>query len=336
MFQTRLTELFGMRHPIIVGGMMWHSKSEFVAACARAGAMAFLTPKSHPDPESFEADLIRCIELAEGAPFGVNFSISRFRSNEINDRCLKIAQAHGITRFETAGSHPSEMIERIHDGGGVLIHKSTQLRHALKAARSGADAVTIVGMEAGGHPGTNPHPSHVILANALEQTDVPLAMGGAIGTGRQVLGALAQGADAAVVVSRFLASAEIDAHPNYKARIVEAQMDDTVAVLHSIKDTWRVLNNRTAKVIQRMEKELGDAAKHSDFGDMVRGDHGRRHAYIGGDAETGLMSMSAGAAQARKVESAEQIIATLVREMEEAWAALAHRRAGANVAAQRA
>lgn len=326
MFHTRLTRLFGMQYPIIVGGMMWHSKSDFVAACARAGAMAFLTPKSHATPQLFEEDLIRCLELADGAPFGVNFSISRFRSNEINDQCLEIAQSHGITRFETAGSHPGEMIGRIHDGGGVLIHKSTQLRHAVKAARSGVDAVSIVGMEAGGHPGTNPHPSHVLLANALEEITIPMAIGGAIGTGRQVLGALAQGAEAALVVSRFLASEEIDAHPNYKARIVAAKMDDTVTILHSIKDTWRVLNNNTAEQVQDMEKVLGDSAKHADFGDLVKGDHGRRHAYIGGDPETGLMSMSASAAQVRQVESAQQVVATLVSEMECAWDALALRR----------
>ncbi|WP_370286540.1 NAD(P)H-dependent flavin oxidoreductase [Pseudooceanicola nanhaiensis] len=323
MFRTRLTELFGMRHPIIVGGMMWHSKAAFVAACARAGAMAFLTPKSHDSAEAFEDDLARCVDLAEGAPFGVNFSISRFRSNEINETCLAIAQRHGVTRFETAGSHPGDMIDRIHDGGGVLIHKSTQLRHAVKAAASGVDAVTIVGMEAGGHPGINPHPGHVILAQALKEIEVPIALGGGLGTGRQVLGVLAQGAEAAVVVSRFLASAEIDAHPNYKARMVAAGMDDTVAVLQSIKDTWRVLNNDTARRVQEMERELGLTARHADFGDLVSGRHGRDWAYVKGDVDRGLVSMSSAIAHADSEEGAGEVVARLVREMEDAWQRLA-------------
>ena len=328
MFRTRLTELFGMRHPIIVGGMMWHSKAAFVAACARAGAMAFLTPKSHDSPEAFEADLIKCLELAEGAPFGVNFSISRFRSNEINETCLRIAQRHGVTRFETAGSHPGGMIDLIHDGGGVLIHKSTQLRHAIKAADSGVDAVTIVGMEAGGHPGINPHPGHVILAQALRSIDVPIALGGGIGTGRQVLGVLAQGGEAAVVVSRFLVSAEIDAHPNYKARMVAAGMDDTVAVLQSIKDTWRVLNNDTARDVQQMERDLGPSATHADFGDIVSGRHGRDRAYVAGDVDRGLVSMSSAIGHADREAGAGEIVETLVAEMQDAWKGLAHRWTG--------
>lgn len=326
MFKTRLTEMFGMRHPIIVGGMMWLSKSSFVAACARAGAMAFMTPKSHDSAAEFEADLKRCLDLSEGAPFGVNFSISRYRSNEINDRCLEIAQRYGITRFETAGSHPGDMIDKIHDGGGVLIHKSTQLRHAIKAARSGVDALSIVGMEAGGHPGTNPHPGHVILSNALREIDIPLALGGAIATGRQVLGTLAQGAEAALVVTRFLPSEEIDAHPNFKNRMVAAGMDDSVTILQSIKDTSRVLNNDTAKLIARMEKELGENAQYSDFGEMVSGSYGRRHSYIDGNPEIGLMSMSAGIAHANRIESAGEIVAQLVAEMEAAWSALEARR----------
>lgn len=326
MFRTRLTRLFGMRHPIIVGGMMWHSRAAFVAACARAGAMAFLTPKSHDSAEAFEADLLRCLELAEGAPFGVNFSISRFRSNEINDTCLAIAQRHGITRFETAGSHPGDMIARIHDGGGVLIHKSTQLRHAVKAARSGVDAVTIVGMEAGGHPGVNPHPGHILLSQAMKEIEIPIAVGGGIGTGRQILGALAQGAEAAVVVSRFLASTEIEAHPNYKARMVAAGMDDTVAVLGSIRDTWRVLNNRTAMQVREMEKTLGDSARHADFGDLVSGRHGRDHAYLRGDVDRGLVSMSAAVAHADREESAAEVVTRLAQELEEAWTRLAARR----------
>ncbi|WP_121062380.1 NAD(P)H-dependent flavin oxidoreductase [Chachezhania antarctica] len=327
MFRTRLTELFGMRFPIIVGGMMWHSKAAFVAACARAGAMAFLTPKSHDSPDAFEADLVKCLELAQGAPVGVNFSISRFRSNEINDTCLAIAQRHGVTRFETAGSHPGEMIARIHDGGGVLIHKSTQLRHAVKAAQSGVDAIAIVGMEAGGHPGINPHPGHVILAQALKEIDVPIALGGGIGTGRQILGVLAQGGEAAVVVSRFLASTEIEAHPNYKARMVAAGMDSTVAVLHAIKDTWRVLDNETARRVQQMERELGEAARHADFGDMVSGRHGRDWAYIAGDVDRGLVSMSSAVAHADCEEPAGDIVAKLAREMEVAWEGLAGRHA---------
>ena len=137
MLRTRLTEMYGVPHPIVVGGMMWMSRADFVAACARAGVMSFMTAKSYASPEAFTAGLERCIELAEGHPFGVNFSISRYRPNHIVAAGVEIALDRGVRHFETAGSHPGELIAKIHARGGTVIHKSTQVRHAVKAARRG-------------------------------------------------------------------------------------------------------------------------------------------------------------------------------------------------------
>ena len=321
-FRTALTDLFGVAHPIIVGGMMHHSRARFVAACARGGAMAFMTPKSFPTPADFAESLATCIDLADGHPVGVNFSISRFRSNEMNDACFDIARRAGITRFETAGSHPGEMIARIHDAGGIIIHKSTQLRHALKAAEDGVDALIIVGMEAGGHPGINPHPGHILLSNLLPQVDVPVALGGGIGTGRQIVGALAQGAGAAVLATRFLTASEIEVHANYARRMAAAGMDDTLAVLHALKDTWRVLRNPTSEWVAAREAELGTAVTRADFGEVLMGNYAREHAYRGGDMDRGLMSCSAAIAHADTVQSGEQIVQDLMEQAQAAAAAL--------------
>lgn len=322
-FRTRLTEMYGVPHPIVVGGMMWMSKADFVASCARAGAMAFLTAKSYPDPEAFTEGLERCIELAEGHPFGVNFSISRYRPNHIVEAGVDIALDRGIRHFETAGSHPGALIDKIHARGGTVMHKSTQVRHAIKAANDGVDALVLVGMEAGGHPGINPHPSHILLSNLLKEVDIPVALGGGIGTGRQILGCLAQGADAAVLATRFLTAREIDLHPNYADRMAAAGMDDTMAVLQSIKDTWRVLKNDTALKVAEMEASFaGRDVRHEDFGELVKGDYARRNAYVTGDMEVGLMSCSAAIAHAGAGQSAGEIVAQLVTEMTEAWSAL--------------
>lgn len=322
-FRTRLTEMYEVPHPIIVGGMMWMSKAEFVASCARAGAMAFMTAKSYPDPDAFTKGLERCIELADGHPFGVNFSISRFRPNHIVEAGVEIALDRGIRHFETAGSHPGALIEKIHARGGTVMHKSTQVRHAIKAANDGVDALVLVGMEAGGHPGINPHPSHVLLSNLLKEVDIPIALGGGIGTGRQVLGCLAQGADAAVLATRFLTATEIDLHPNYAERMASAGMDDTVAVLQSIKDTWRVLKNETALKVAELEASfVGREVKHADFGELVKGDYARRNAYTTGDMEVGLMSCSAAIAHADAGQSAGEIVSQLVGEMRDAWTGL--------------
>lgn len=325
-FRTRLTEMYEVPLPIVVGGMMWMSKADFVAACARAGAMSFLTAKSYATPDAFTAGLERCLDLAGGNPFGVNFSISRFRPNDIVEAGVKIALDRGVRHFETAGSHPGALIDRIHARGGTVIHKSTQLRHAVKAARDGVDALVLVGMEAGGHPGVNPHPGHVLLSNLLKEVDIPIALGGGIGTGRQILGCLAQGADAAVLATRFLTATEIDLHPNYAARMAAAGMDDSMAVLQSIKDTWRVLRNDTALKVAELEASFaGREVRHADFGDLVKGDYARRNAYTTGDMEVGLMSCSSAIAHAKAGHSAEEIVAQLAKEMQAAWADLQSR-----------
>lgn len=323
--KTRLTEMYEVPHPIVVGGMMWMSKADFVASCARAGAMAFMTAKSYPDPEAFTEGLERCIELAEGNSFGVNFSISRFRPNHIVEAGVDIALDRGIRHFETAGSHPGALIDKIHARGGTVMHKSTQVRHAIKAARDGVDALVLVGMEAGGHPGVNPHPSHILLSNLLKEVDIPVAMGGGIGTGRQVLGCIAQGADAAVVATRLLTATEIDLHPNYSARMAEAGMNDTMAVLQSLKDTWRVLRNATSEKVAEMEAAFvatGQPPKHEDFGELVKGDYARRNAYVTGDMDVGLMSCSAAIAHAGAGQSAGEIVTQLATEMKDALSAL--------------
>ncbi len=317
LFSTRLTDLFGVRHPIILGGMQWLSRAPIVAAAARSGIMSFMTPRSYETADAFREGLAECVDLADGAPFGVNFSISRFRGrNEMNAEFLEIAQKAGIRCFETAGSHPGDLIDAIHDGGGVLIHKSTQVRHALKAQASGVDAVTIVGMEAGGHPGVNPHPSHVLLSEALKELEIPAALGGAIGTGRQLLGALAQGADAAIIVTRFLASQESWAHQGYKDKLVASRADDSVAALQTIKDTWRVLDNATVRKVMEIEKQEG--VTHADFGELVRGQYTRDNAYTRGDTEKGMISCSAAVGHIDAVRPISETVAQLLLEAKDA------------------
>ena len=225
-----------------------------------------------------------------------------------------------MTRFETAGNHPGDLIQAIHDRGGVLIHKSTQVRHAIAAQKAGVDAITIVGMEAGGHPGVNPHPSHVLLADALKHIHVPVVLGGALGTGQQILGALAQGAEGALLATRFLAAAEIEAHQNYKARIAAAGMDDSVTALATLRDTWRVLDNATLREVRRIEDAGG--ATHADFGKLIHGQYTRDNAYQRGDVERGMLSCSSAVGHANRTEPTTEIIKALLSEMTQALARL--------------
>lgn len=191
------------------------------------------------------------------------------------------------------------------------------------AARDGADAVALVGMEAGGHPGTNSHPAHGLAAETLPHLSVPLALGGAIGTGGQILGALAQGAEGVVLGSRLLTAREIWAHDAYKARLVGAGIDDTTTALARVGMTWRVLENDTARVVRAMEATPG--LTFADFGERTSGRYGRDNAYERGDWNKGMLSCSAAAGFAKRIEPVGAILDALMAETDEAMHALCSR-----------
>lgn len=301
---------------------MWLSDARYVAASGRAGALGFLTVRSHSDVPTFADELARAIDLAEGAPIGVNATFSRRpEMNLVAERQLDHALEHGITRFETVGSGPiAEVFARIHAAGGRVIHKCSKLRHAQAAERDGADAVTLVGAESGGHPGANRLPMHVQAALAAQTLQVPFAVAGAIGTGRQVAAALLLGASAVVLGSRFLGADEIWAHDGYKERVELAGADDTVATMTTLNETWHVLANATARTT--LEREALGVTSILDFGPTVRGTYGRDAAYRDGDPERGMLSMGPAVAFARRGETVAQIVDALARD-----AAVALRRA---------
>lgn len=319
-FSTRITELCGVPHPILIGGMMWLSTAEFVAAAAKAGVMAFMTPRSYEEPAAFREGLGRCLELAEGRPVGVNLSIPRHqKGGEHLPAYLDIALAAGVRVFETAGAHPGELIAALKAGGGTVIHKSTRIRHALSAERLGADALILVGMEAGGHPGSNPHPAAVLAAHAVPRLGVPLAIGGGVGTGRQLVSTLALGVDAVVMATRFLVAEEIWAHEAYKRRLVAMTEDDTTTAHHTLNANWRVLVNETVRKVQEIEAR---GATWEEYGELVRGTFTRDNAYRLGAVEKGMISGSSAVGFCDAIEPVEAIVDRIMSEARESLAAL--------------
>lgn len=310
---TRLTELFGIRHPILAGGLMWLSDATYVAAVVNAGGMAFMTPRSFNGLEAFREQLRRCAELTGGRPFGVNLTLShRLGANAQVPAQLAMALAEGVRCFETVGPSPGPLFDAIHAGGGRVIHKASFVAHALKAEGQGADAVALVGMEAGGHPGLHELPATLLGAEALQTLKVPLAIGGGIGSGRQVAAALALGADAVVIGTRFLVSEEIWAHRRYKEHLLSRGSADSVVGMRSVGSPWRVLDNTTAREVRALE--AAGARRHEDFGELALGRYGRDHAYVAGDWERGMLSMGPGIAFADRIEPVAAIIERLMAD----------------------
>ena len=312
-FRTRITDLFGISHPILGGGLMWLSDANYVAALVNAGCMGFITPRSFDGDEAFAAALVQCAELTAGRPFGVNLTLSsRPEANQAVRRWLDIALAHGVRFFETAGYAPTELIGALHAAGAIVIHKAPSIRHALSAERAGADAIALVGMEEGGHPGTNELPTMLMGALGVEQFRVPVVPGGGIGHGRQLAAVLAQGLDGVMMGSRFLVCEEIGAHRDYKQHLIGCDEHSTVRLLHTLGNTWRVLRNDTARQIDEIER--AGAVDHAAFGELISGRIARDHCYAHGDWQRGMLSLGPSIAFATRIEPLKSIVAQLLDE----------------------
>ena len=319
---TRLTRLFGLAYPILGGGLMWLSDAHYVGALTNAGCMGFITPRSFDGEAALREQLRRCSEITEGGPFGVNLTLSaRPQANAGVQASLETALAHGVRHFETAGYAPDALIRAIHAAGGIVIHKASSVRHALAAQAAGADAVALVGMEEGGHPGANELPTMLMgaLAMARGQFHVPLVLGGGIGHGSQLAAALALGADGVLMGSRFLVSDEVSAHAAYKNHLVDCDEHSTMRLLHTLGNTWRVLRNDTAAQVDTIER--AGAADHATFGALLDSRVARDRCYGDGDWRNGMLSLGPAIGFATRTEPLAAIVEQLVLQTR---AALAH------------
>lgn len=316
--RTRLTDLLGIKHPILGGGLMWLSDARYVAALVNAGCMGFITPRSFSSDEAFAEALALCAELTGGRPFGVNLTLSsRPEANASVRRWMTTALAHGVRLFETAGYAPIEVIETLHAAGARVIHKAPGLRYALAAERAGADAIVMVGMEEGGHPGANELSASLLGALAVDRLRVPVALAGGIGHGRQIAAALAQGLDGVMMGSRFLVAEEIPAHQAYKEHLVSCDEHASVRVLHTLGNTWRVLRNDTARQVEAIEQ--AGARDQVAFGELISGRSVRDHCYACGDWQRGMASLGPAIAFADQVEPLHVIVDRLVGQMQAAF-----------------
>ena len=309
-FQTRLTDLFGIRHPILCGGLMWLADATYVAAVVRAGGMGFLTAISFPDPDHFREEVRRCKSLSDGMPFGVNISVSRRQGVIERYRPhVRITCEEGVRFVETSGSSPEPILGELREAGVKVIHKVPALRYAQSVERLPIDAVSVVGGECGGHPGTMMIGTMVQAAQVRDQLRLPVAIGGGIGTGRQMLACLAMGADAILMGSRMLAAEEIWAHPNYKRRVVAGDGTDSVVVMQSFKGHHRVLDNDAARAVLALE---GEGIRDFDrYADLVSGE-AVREAYASGDFSRGMIDWGQATAFANEVKSVEEIFDEII------------------------
>jgi NAD(P)H-dependent flavin oxidoreductase YrpB (nitropropane dioxygenase family) len=320
LFRTRITELFGIRLPLIAGGLHWLANADYVAAAVNAGIMGFITAASFPDNDTLRAEIRRCRTLAGGKPFGVNISmLPKLAPHERVEEIIDVVLEEGIPFVETSGRSPEAYLPRLRAGGVKVMHKVPAVKYALKAQELGVDAVALVGAECGGHPGLDVIGTFVQTAMAARSLRIPYVVGGGVGTGAHIVAALALGADGVLVGTRFLTCEEIRAHPDYKRRLIEADETHTALILHSLRNTMRVLRNDTATEVMEIERR-GEGTLERLL-PLVSGKVGRA-AYETGDTSRGALSVGQAVVFADRVEPLGAIVARFEQEARDSYSRL--------------
>jgi NAD(P)H-dependent flavin oxidoreductase YrpB (nitropropane dioxygenase family) len=268
--KTRITELFGIEHPIIQGGMHYVGFAEMAAAVSNAGGLGIITGLTQRSPELLAKEIARCREMTN-KPFGVNLTFLPSVNTPDYPGYIKAIIDGGVKAVETAGNNPQKYLPALKEAGVKVIHKCTSVRHSLKAEAIGCDAVSVDGFECGGHPGEDDVPNFILLPRAAEELKIPFVASGGMADGRSLVAALALGADGMNMGTRFIATKEAPVHQNVKDAIVAASELDTRLVMRPLRNTERVLKNAAVERLLVKERELGASIKFDDIAAEVAG-----------------------------------------------------------------
>lgn len=311
MIKTRFTEMFGVEHPIVQGGMQWVGRAELVAAVANAGALGMITALTQPTPEALTKEIARCREMTD-KPFGVNLTILPAINPPPYAEYRQAIIEAGIKIVETAGNRPQEQIEQLKPAGIKIIHKCTSVRHALSAERYGADAISIDGLECAGHPGEDDVGGLILIPAAADKVKIPMIASGGFGDARGLVAALALGADGVNMGTRFMATQEAPIHQNVKDQIVANDERSTDLIFRTLRNTSRVAKNAISQQVIELERQ---GAKFEDVKALVAGARGKV-VYEEGDPEYGVWSAGQVQGLIHDIPTCQELVSRIVAEAE--------------------
>lgn len=309
--KTKITELFGIEHPIIQGGMHFVGFAELAAAVSNAGGLGIITGLTQGTPEKLEAEILKCQALTD-KPFGVNLTFLPGLTPPDYPGLIEVIIKTGVKVVETAGRNPAVYMPAMKEAGIKVIHKCTSVRHSLKAQDIGCDAVSVDGFECGGHPGEDDIPNFILLPRAADELDIPFVASGGMADARSLVAAMALGAEGMNMGTRFIATQDAPVHENVKQAIVNASELDTRLIMRSLTNTERVLNNPAVERLVAKEKELGDALKFEDIVDEVAGVYPK--VMIDGEPEAGAWSCGMVAGLISDVPTVQELIDSIMSE----------------------
>jgi nitronate monooxygenase len=312
--KTAITELFGIEHPIIQGGMHFVGFAELAAAVSNAGGLGIITGLTQKTPELLAKEIARCRDMTD-KPFGVNLTfLPTFAAPPYPEYIAAIVEG-GIKAVETAGRSPEQYMPALKAEGIKVIHKCTSVRHSLKAERIGCDAVSVDGFECGGHPGEDDIPNMILLPRAAEELKIPFVASGGMADGRSLVAALSLGAAGMNMGTRFIATKEAPVHQNVKNALVAATELDTRLIMRALRNTERVLKNANVDRLLEIEREKGAKLTIDDIHDQVAGIYPR--VMLDGQMDAGAWSCGMVAGLIHDIPTCKELVDRIMTEAEQ-------------------
>lgn len=305
--ENRITQLFGIKYPIIQAGMVWASGWRLASAVSNAGGLGLIGAGSMY-PEVLREHIQKC-QKATDQPFGVNIPMLY---PDI-DKIMALVIEMGVKIVFTSAGNPKTWTSHLKDHGITVVHVVSSVKFALKAQEAGVDAIVAEGFEAGGHNGRDETTTLVLIPAVREKINIPLIAAGGIATGKAMLATMVLGADGVQVGSRFVASEEASSHQLFKQKVVEAGEGDTQLTLKELAPV-RLIKN---KFYHDVQKAYENGATKEQLKDLL----GRARAKKGmfeGDMEEGELEIGQVSALIHGVKPADEIVAELVREFRKA------------------
>ncbi len=311
--KTQITDMFGIQHPIIQGGMHFVGFAELAAAVSNAGGLGIITGLTQRTPELLAKEIARCREMTS-KPFGVNLTFLPVLTAPDYPGYIRAIIEGGVKVVETAGNNPQKWLPALHEAGIKVIHKCTSVRHSLKAQAIGCDAVSVDGFECGGHPGEDDVPNFILLPRAADELKIPFVASGGMADGRSLVAALALGAQGMNMGTRFIATKEAPVHEKVKQAIVAASELDTRLVMRPLRNTERVLTNAAVERLLEKERSLGAALTFDDIIEQVAGVYPR--IMLEGDMDAGAWSCGMVAGLIHDIPTVKELIDRIMAEAE--------------------
>ncbi len=325
MIKTRITEMFGVETPIVMGGMTGVGYAPLVAAVANAGALGFITAHHSATKEELLKEIDACRKLTD-KPFGVNLTLLPSLNKIPYDDYREAIIESGIKIVETAGRNPTDHLPYFKDAGVKVIHKCTSVRHSITAARHGIDVISIDGFECAGHPGEDDIGLVVLLPATVDALDgVPVIASGGMADGRGLAAALALGAEGVNMGTRFMATKECAIHENVKKKIVENTERDTLLTNRTLRNTSRVARNAVSEEVVKIQQDPTKTIE--DVRHLVAGVRGRTNVMGQGDTDGGIWTVGQSQGLIKDIPTCKELVANIMRQAEEVIERNAKRRA---------